>query len=173
MKTDAVSGVVINTCGWVKGGGYQMLVHAAKAFQADLVIVLDQERLYNELSRDLPRSVKVVFQPKSGGVVERNRQARAEARDQRIREYFYGPAGQFYPHSFEVRFSDVRVCKIGSPALPDALMPLGMKAEDQLTKLITVQPSMSLLHHILSISLADSSEGDEIIQSNVTGFICV
>ena len=52
----------------MKGQGYQLLVHAAKAFEVDLIIVLDQERLYNELVRDMPDFVKVVFQPKSGGV---------------------------------------------------------------------------------------------------------
>ncbi|EFX62356.1 hypothetical protein DAPPUDRAFT_120305 [Daphnia pulex] len=67
-RENAVSGVIINTCGWVKGQGYQMLIHAAKAFEVDLIIVLDQERRYNELVRDLPETVKVVFQPKSGGV---------------------------------------------------------------------------------------------------------
>ncbi len=45
-----------------------MLIHAAKAFEVDLIIVLVQERLYNELVRDLPETVKFVFQPKSGGV---------------------------------------------------------------------------------------------------------
>jgi polyribonucleotide 5'-hydroxyl-kinase len=127
--------------------------------------------------------------------VERSRQARVESRDQKIREYFYGSAAQFYPHSFEVRFSDVKIFKIGAPALPDSLMPLGMKAEDQLTKLVTVQPSrpidflfnletdkfyfdvpsiagQQLLHHLISISMAESGE-DDIIQTNVTGFICV
>lgn len=69
---DAISGAIINTCGWVKGQGYQMLIHAAKAFQVDLIIVLDQERLYNELVRDMPETVKVVFQPKSGGVSSKN-----------------------------------------------------------------------------------------------------
>ena len=68
LSSDAVSGVIINTCGLVKGQGYQMLIHAAKAFQVDLIIVLDQERLHNELVRDLPENVKVLFQPKSGGV---------------------------------------------------------------------------------------------------------
>ena len=67
------------------------------------------------------------------------------SRDQIIREYFYGSAGQFYPHSFEVRFSDVKIFKIGAPALPDSLSgPLGMKA-DQLTKLVPVQPSIDFL----------------------------
>ncbi len=49
-----------------------MLIHAAKAFEVDLIIVLDQERLYNELTRDLPGFVRVVFQPKSGGVINTN-----------------------------------------------------------------------------------------------------
>ena len=59
----------------------------------------------------------------------------------RIREYFYGAASQNFPHSFDVRFSDVKIYKIWAPALPDYLMPLGMKAQDQLTKLVTVTPS--------------------------------
>lgn len=62
------SGVIINTCGWVKGGGYKQLLHAATAFEVDVILVLDQERLYNELVRDMPSFVKVVFLPKSGGV---------------------------------------------------------------------------------------------------------
>ena len=27
-----IGGIVVNTCGWVTGSGYKMLVHAAKAF---------------------------------------------------------------------------------------------------------------------------------------------
>lgn len=63
-----MSGVVINTCGWTKGGGYKHIMQAAKAFEVDVILVLDQERLYNELVRDMPNFVKVVFVPKSGGV---------------------------------------------------------------------------------------------------------
>lgn len=62
------SGVIINTCGWVKGDGYKQLTHVAQAFEVDIILVLDQERLYNELVRDMPTFVKVVFLPKNGGV---------------------------------------------------------------------------------------------------------
>jgi len=62
------SGLIINTCGWVKGKGYQHLTHIALAFEVDVILVLDQERLYNELVRDMPVFVKVVLLPKSGGV---------------------------------------------------------------------------------------------------------
>lgn len=59
--------MVINTCGWVKDEGYKSLTHVAQAFEVDVIIVLDQERLYNELKNDIP-FIKIVFLPKSGGV---------------------------------------------------------------------------------------------------------
>lgn len=63
-----VSGIIINTCGWVKGDGYRHITHAAQAFEVDIILVLDQEKLYNELVRDMPNFVRVVLLPKSGGV---------------------------------------------------------------------------------------------------------
>lgn len=166
------SGMIINTCGWIKGSGYKHILHSVKKFEVNAVFVLDQERLYNELLRDVGQSVQVVYLPKSGGVVERTRSQRAEARDNRIREYFYGSKMPLYPHSFDVKFSDVKIFKVGSPALPDSCLPLGMKKEDNFTKLVAVQPSLQLLHHILAVSFAESVE-ENVIQSNVAGFICV
>ena len=55
------SGVVINTCGWVKSHGYQAIVKASQDFKVDIIAVLDQERLYNELNRDVGKSVKVPY----------------------------------------------------------------------------------------------------------------
>lgn len=166
------SGVIINTCGWVKGAGYKHILHAAKEFRVDAIFVLDQERLYNELLRDVPKSTQVVFLQKSGGVVERSRNQRSEARDVRIREYFYGKQVPFFPYSFEVKWSDIQICKVGAPALPDSCMPLGMKAEGNKTKLIATQPSLSILHHILAMTFCESME-DDVINSNVKGFVCV
>lgn len=62
------SGVIINTIGWVKARGYQHLTHVVQAFKVDIILVLDQERLFNELVRDMPSFVKVALLPKSGGV---------------------------------------------------------------------------------------------------------
>lgn len=171
-KKASASGIIINTCGWVKGEGYKLLTHAAQVFEVDTILVLDQERLYNELDRDMLDSTKVVFLPKSGGVVERNQQQRIEARDQEVREYFYGSRTPLYPHSLEVRWSEARLYKIGAPVLPASCMPLGMKAEDNLTKVVAVTPGPHLLHHLLSVSFADSPE-DDVVQTNVAGFVCV
>lgn len=166
------SGIIVNTCGWVRGGGYEHIIHAAKAFNVSAILVLDQERLYNELLRDVPKRVQVVFLQKSGGVVKRSKSVRAETRDLRIREYFYGKQSPLYPHSFEVKWADIKICKVGAPALPDSCMPLGMRAADNKTKVVSVQPSLSLLHHLLAVTYADKID-DGVIQSNVAGFICV
>uniref|UniRef100_A0A0A9W5J4 Protein CLP1 homolog n=1 Tax=Lygus hesperus TaxID=30085 RepID=A0A0A9W5J4_LYGHE len=171
-KKANVSGVIINTCGWVKNEGYKLLTHAAQALEVDIILVLDQEKLYNELTRDMPRFVKVVLLPKSGGVVERSKAYRAEARDDRVKHYFYGNKTPLHPHSFDVKWSDLKIYKIGAPPLPDSCMPLGMRAEDNMTKLVSVQPGPNLLHHILALSFAASAD-DDIITSNIAGYICV
>ncbi|CAG9859653.1 unnamed protein product [Phyllotreta striolata] len=172
-KKTRSSGAIINTCGWIKGAGYKQLLNSIKAFEVDIIMVLDQERLYNELVRDLPQFVKIIFLPKSGGVVERSKSNRSESRDQRIREYFYGtPRNSLYPHSFELKFTEVKIYKIGAPALPDSCLPLGMKADDHMTKLVLLTPNAGLLHHILGVSFSEN-EDDDILSSHVAGFVCV
>uniref|UniRef100_A0A1B6GLU8 Protein CLP1 homolog n=2 Tax=Proconiini TaxID=565685 RepID=A0A1B6GLU8_9HEMI len=171
-KKANASGIIINTCGWIKNDGYKHLMHAAQAFEVDVILVLDQERLYNELVRDMPNFVKVVLLPKSGGVVERLQNYRSDARDMRTREYFYGGKTPLHPHSFDVKWADLKIYKVGAPALPDSCMPLGMRAEDNMTKLVAVAPGPNLLHHIIAITFANSVD-DDVISTNVAGFICV
>ncbi|XP_074740700.1 polyribonucleotide 5'-hydroxyl-kinase Clp1 isoform X2 [Strix uralensis] len=131
-----------------------------------------EERLYNELKRDLPHFVRTVLLPKSGGVVERSKDFRRECRDDRIREYFYGFRGCFYPHAFDVKFSDVKIYKVGAPTIPDSCLPLGMSQEDNQLKLVPVTPGRDMVHHLLSVSTADSPD-DNISETSVAGFIVV
>ena len=172
------SGCILNTGGWIIGAGYRLLLHIAKEFQVNIILAIDQEKLYNELVRDQPEFVKVLFTPKSGGVVSKSYEHRRENRDKRIREYFYGSklkelsnGTQLYPHSFDISFNSLRIFQIGAPEVPNSCLPLGMKKEDHLTQLVEVKPSMTILNHILS--LTNTSDLNEIIKSNVKGFICV
>ena len=66
--SDKYSGCVVNTCGWVDGLGYKILEYACLAFDASLVLVIDNERLLYDLKRNLPEGVDVLHLPKSGGV---------------------------------------------------------------------------------------------------------
>lgn len=52
------AGMVINTMGWVEGLGFQLLMHAIQAMQADVVLVVGQDRLFQQLqaSQQVSRS---------------------------------------------------------------------------------------------------------------------
>ena len=167
-------GVIINTCGWIKSDGYRSIIHAAKTFEVDAIIVLDQERLYNELVRDVPDFVKISFLPKSCGVVEQNQKLRAELRDSAVQNYFYGHQKMFHPHCFDVKFAEVNILRYASPSVPGFCMPVGMNAEDsEVVKVIAVElKSENILHHILAISYASTLQ-DELIGINVMGFVLV
>ncbi|XP_046846682.1 protein CLP1 homolog [Xenia sp. Carnegie-2017] len=167
-----IGGVVINTCGWVTGGGYKMLVHAAKVFNVNVIVVLDQERLYNELKKQFNDDVEVLHLPKSGGVVTRSKQFRKHSRNERIRQYFYGVKNNFYPHTFELKFSDVKIFKIGAPAVPDSCLPIGMQKDDIETKLVPMQPGKDLLHCVMGLSMATDLDED-LLRTNLAGYIVI
>lgn len=66
-----MSGIIVNTGGWIKDEGYNALKHAAIELNVNLILVIDQERLRVDLTRDLrdtPQKIKVLSLPKSGGV---------------------------------------------------------------------------------------------------------
>jgi polynucleotide 5'-kinase involved in rRNA processing len=63
------SGMIINTCGWTIGKGYELLLHAIQVTNTNVVFVIDNERLYNDLGQELrSKHVELVKLPKSGGV---------------------------------------------------------------------------------------------------------
>lgn len=132
--------MIINTSGWIKDEGFKSLIHTAQEFEVTTILVIDQERLRVELKRDLP-DIKVLSVPKSGGVVCKSADTRTQAKSMKINEYFYGVAGRnLYPHSIEIGFNEVKIFKIGAPQLPDSLLPMGMKPEDNYTKIFQIDP---------------------------------
>lgn len=167
-----VGGVVINTCGWVTGLGYKLLVHAAEEFDVNIIVVLDQERLFNDFKKQFGDKIQVLHLPKSGGVVTRSQEFRRDSRNERTRQYFYGIKKNFYPHTFDVKFSEVKVFKIGAPAVPDSCLPIGMQQNQSETKLVPMQPGKDLVHCVLGLSMASSLEED-LVRTNLAGFIVI
>jgi len=167
-----VSGCIINTCGWVTGSGFKRLLHIVEAFKVDVVLVLDQERLYNDFKMNLGDTVQAVHLPKSGGVFERSQKQRKTDHVERVREYFYGGRTPLYPYVFDVKFEEIKIFKIGAPEVPGSCLPLGMDLEDVSMKAMPLQPGQHLLHSLCAVSAADSLEED-LTKSNVVGFIVI
>lgn len=61
--------------------------------------------------------VQVVKLPKSGGVSQRQPQARQAARNERIHEYFYGPDRTLHPSTVTMEPEKLRVFRLGACAM--------------------------------------------------------
>ncbi|XP_050104110.1 protein CLP1 homolog isoform X18 [Malus sylvestris] len=136
------SGMVINTMGWIEGQGYELLLHAIDTFNANVVLVLGQEKLWSMIRNVLKNKpgVDVVKLQKSGGVVSRNAKFRQKSRSHRIRA-------------------------------PRSALPIGAEPAADPTRLAPVNINRDLLHTVLAVSFA--KEPDQIISSNVAGFVFV
>ncbi|TVU33077.1 hypothetical protein EJB05_24862 [Eragrostis curvula] len=193
------AGMVINTMGWVEGLGYELLLNAIETFKANVVL----EKLWKMLKDAVQSkpNIDVVKLHKSEGVVLRNSKYRQKTRSFRIKarfifleikcvqlshhrsnfglqiarlclEYFYGIANDLAPHSNIVNFSDVSVYRIGSGhQAPRSALPIGAEPVADPTRLVAVNISTDMVHTVLAVSYA--KEPDEIISSNVAGFIHV
>lgn len=168
------SGMVINTMGWIEGVGYELLLHAIDTFNANVVLVLGQEKLFSML-RDVLKSkpnVDVLKLQKSGGVVSRSSKFRQKSRSYRIREYFYGIANDLSPHSNIANFSDFFVYRIGGgPQAPKSALPIGADPVANPLRVAPVNIDRDLLHVVLAVSYAQ--EPDQIVSSNIAGFIYI
>ncbi|CAL2037035.1 unnamed protein product [Caenorhabditis brenneri] len=168
-----IGGMIINTCGWVDGEGYKCLVKAASAFEVDVVIVLDHERLYSDLSKELPEFVRLTHVPKSGGVEQRTPQMRAIMRGENIHRYFYGTRNSsLFPFTFDLSFDDVVMCKVGTEKLPDSCLPFGMEVENHEMKVVVLEPSIEIKHHLFAFSRSTTPD-ENVYKATIFGFCLV
>ncbi|CAL5227893.1 g10934 [Coccomyxa viridis] len=168
------AGLIINTMGFIEGLGYELLLHAISALRADVVLVLGQERLFNQLKTHLraQQRVSVVRLHSSGGVVSRTPPVRKQARMQRVKEYFYGVRGDLSPHSQTIRLDDLRIYRIGGgPRAPTSALPIGASSVADPIRVTPVSASLDLMHSMLAVSHAATP--DQLLSVNVAGFVLI
>ncbi|CAD5225586.1 unnamed protein product [Bursaphelenchus okinawaensis] len=174
-------GVIIDTTAYSKGVYYKSILRAAEIFNVDLLIVLDHERLYADLQKDLKgKPTKIIHLPKSGGVESRTPAQEAESRRNVIQKYFYGTKAQpFYPRSFEFVYDkpkeewDLKVARIGVDALPSSCLPYGMAPDEHQTMVEQVNFTPALNHKIVALTEDTGSLTSAIIKKNVRGFALI
>eukprot|EP01137_Pigoraptor_chileana_P035360 Opistho-2@29241 len=177
--TDAsarVAGTIINTCGWIDGLGFTLLTHSIDTLKVDVVLVLDNERLFNELQNHVRRAgaaTQVLRLAKSAGVVVHSVDYRRVSRNRRVREYFYGPTNDLSPSTLVIRFADLHLFKVGAPPVPLSMLPIGAAPVDNETKVTAVTPSMDLVHSVLALASDESDAKMPKADSNILGFVYV
>uniref|UniRef100_A0A1A9VGW5 Uncharacterized protein n=1 Tax=Glossina austeni TaxID=7395 RepID=A0A1A9VGW5_GLOAU len=170
------SGIVINTCGWIEKAGYNHLIEVAQVFGVNTIFVSDEEPLYQKLRKDVPSFVKVVLLPKMWGAFPDNRAVQIKARNWQTNKYFYGPNLSLTPFSFLIKFADLKLYSINS------CKPLKGKETRNKNKnkfkrsneveLNVINPTPALIHHVLNISDAESTE-DDVLGTPLVGIMCV
>lgn len=174
-EMNAFTGCIADTSGDVDGvQGVASVVAAVRALKADVVFVLDAERLYASVSSELSGSAtETVLLGKSGGVVSREEASRLAMGARRIKHYFYGPENRLNPFSTVLIFADVVVLKVGGLAtvVPDSVLPIGAESTlDPLTP-SRITSLSDTLHKVLGVSQAASQ--DDVLTSPVYGYVHV
>lgn len=186
------SGIIIDTPGSINQpkGNYELLMHIISEFSINVVLTLNSERLYNDMLRKFanPKSsdevVHVFRILKSGGAVARDEGLMRQARQQQIKDYFFGDSRtSLNPHGQWWDFGDLTIYKaVDASASQSQLsfMP-GMDYDDDSTSgqgsatvLEKATPSQGMVNAIMSVKFCSGSSSlDNIRDSCVMGFVYV
>ncbi|KAL9890216.1 protein CLP1 homolog [Glossina fuscipes fuscipes] len=169
-KTVKYSGVVINTCGWLEEDGYNNLIEIAKVFNVNIIFVSDEEPLYQKLLQDMPSYVEVVLLPKMWGASPDNKVVHTKTRNWQINKYFYGPNLSLTPFSFVIKFADLKLYSINSCKPLEGKKKKTKKSNE--VQLNAINPTPALIHHVLNISDAESTE-DDVLGTPLVGIVFV
>lgn len=167
----ANSGVIINTAGWVTGKGYKILCDTIRTTKATVVVVLDNERLYSDLSKDFKKAeIEVIKLPKSGGVVTRPSEFRRNTRYDTIRQYFYGPKHDLSPRFMSLSWNAIALYRVGAGFQPPSCaLPIGAESVQDPVSLELINPSTDLEHHLAAVSY--STDANTLLDCNIAGYI--
>jgi polyribonucleotide 5'-hydroxyl-kinase len=152
------SGVIIDTfpCGAGPVPSYESIVYAARAFDVDHVFVIEQDRTYNDLKRELAAggSKAVVTRlSKSGGVVSHEANYVKYTERQTCRDYFYGKMRDLCPRPIILPFAQLFLYEtVSTPPAPRDALPIGAVAAPREVEYVRVVPDESLERRILGVS---------------------
>lgn len=109
---------------------------------------------------------------KSGGVVTRPKDLRAESRKARVEEYFYGPAKNLAPASQTAKIEDLQIYRVGGgPKAPSSALPIGATSVADPLKVALVTNLRDILFTMVAVSHAPNA--DLLLSTNVAGFIYI
>lgn len=174
------SGTIINTCGYVEGPGYALLLDCIATFKPTLILVMGQDLLQSKLKKNVaemhfPTACDVVKVPVSGGATTRNQEFRKRNRNRKIREYFYGSKPDTAPLtscSIELSFDQVSVVRV--PNKDDntlsSMRPVGKASalDPNLPRPVDLVPAL-LQNSVLAVSFAEDEA--QVLTTNVAGFV--
>ncbi|TKA53587.1 hypothetical protein B0A53_03878 [Rhodotorula sp. CCFEE 5036] len=186
------AGWIVDTPGeWVekKGNGHERIKAAVRAFEINVLVVVGTERLSVEMNKlmNTNKTVTVIRVPKSDGASDLDLPTMSRLQALQTRAYFYGgpplTQGLLSPFSIIVRWSDIRILRVGELAgthAPSSALPLGATRLTRDTELVEVdldgpRAASEVVNRILAVPMAEEErDGQEkVVRGPVMGFVWV
>lgn len=164
-SNDLSSGVIIDTCGWVDGGGYNLILKIIESFNVNIIFVIGKKPVYYKLMNDISETINIKYIPRLDGVVTRNKTVRLDNRNSSIYKYFYGLSRPVQPYIIKVGFLDIEIYKANSKHIK--LIQSNVKNSN----VIAIQIEPKILYQIFGLSYAENVE--DIPFTSVYGFVCI
>ncbi|BGP57748.1 hypothetical protein JCM8202_002401 [Rhodotorula sphaerocarpa] len=184
------AGWMVDTPGeWVekKGNGHERIKSAVRAFGINVLVVVGSERLSVEMNKLMStnKTVTVIRVPKSDGATDLDLPTMSRLQALQTRAYFYGgpplTQGLLSPFSIIVRWSDIRIMRVGELAgthAPSSALPLGAERLTRDTELVEVdlegpRAASEVVNRILAVPMAEEERDgqDKVVKGPVMGFV--
>ena len=154
---------------------YSLITFAARALKAEVILVMDMDKLTADLQKDFSDdSVKVLKLAKCGGVVAHDKSFQLSLEKEVVQDYFYGTERDLCPRKKFFSFDEVSIYKTApAPVAPVDALSIGMQRPDKHTEVRKVVPDASLENRILAVAGRTPKDPSELISMNIAGFVHV
>ncbi|KAH9284361.1 Polyribonucleotide 5'-hydroxyl-kinase Clp1 [Echinococcus granulosus] len=161
-----------------KQAGLDAIRTTAAAFEVDTVLVIEDGFLSTFLQEDLPKDVTIIRLPRSSGAVNFTPKQSMRQRDLRISAYFHGEnlKRRLHPHHLRLSASEYTVYRVGSEAIPDALLPHGARDAEEETQSWRTPIALTVSRDALKnrmLAVSQATDPEQIASSPVFGFVVV
>jgi poly(A) polymerase len=155
---------------------YSLITFAARALKAEVILVMDMDKLTADLQKDFSddASVKVLKLAKCGGVVAHDKSFQLSLEKEVVQDYFYGTERDLCPRKKFFSFDELSIYKTApAPVAPVDALSIGMQRPDKHTEVRKVVPDASLENRILAVAGRTPKDPSELISMNIAGFVHV
>ncbi|KAJ3436613.1 polyribonucleotide 5'-hydroxyl-kinase clp1 [Anaeramoeba flamelloides] len=119
-----------------------------------------------------PKKVQIIQLKKSGGVVVIDEKERKTIRKILYKRYFYGITQNLKPSSMSTSWDGLGLFKIKYlEQAPEGALPFGKRSKLDPINVKRISPSSKLDFHIGAISFAKSTKKEDLLTTNIAGFI--
>lgn len=152
------SGAIIN-CPTIKDHSKEYIYKTViNEFNCNMILVLENEKLYNDLLKSYQGSnIEICLISKSGGVVSMDSNYKEQIEQKRFDSYFKGPFNNLRLNEFTLELNVYRLIEVIQSNVTSALLPIGITSDMNLLLKEVNYFEENLLNRVIAVPHLDES----------------